>query len=435
MPLDIRSSLYNLKISATDRFLTVRLGEHKSMLPTGRLAERFAKTLKWFASRYTVVLDCRDLSVLTTDVVEITNLLMPAKPIIFDYEDNRSWVEQHFGSQFRFFPLREGELPIQYCDLNLSPFETRKEMLGLADSQLEAAEGLSTEPPSRDEWELIVELDPVIELMFRSYEELVEEWESTNPTYRLSSMSLGGPEVLGKRLIENIIREATVGSVLTQLSIQFDHNGFHILPFHGHALHSVEASDSLILARPAILAKRTQSILAADLEQLETLLNSKDTKESQIQHFLEAHPQVLRAMGYGRVYSQVVLERDDGTSLRPDFMVEPIGSEWADIIDLKRPNANVVVGRRDRRTLCADIHEVTAQLREYAAHFEDPSLARRVENRYGIKCYRPRLVAIVGQNPQEANERELRRLMTHYADVSIVSFNQLLAIARDRLLI
>lgn len=184
-----------------------------------------------------------------------------------------------------------------------------------------------------------------------------------------------------------------------------------------------------------MIARKTSTLLHTELEELQQLLALPDTRESAIQRYLEQHPALFQALGYVNVYPQVVLARDDGTSLRPDFILEPAGRDWCDILDIKVPQMKTVVGSRDRQTLAAHIHELSAQLREYSAYFEDERLAKRIEDVYGIKCYKPRLIGIVGRDPKTDDERQLRRLMTAYSDVDIVTFDQLLCLAQTRLLI
>jgi hypothetical protein len=139
--------------------------------------------------------------------------------------------------------------------------------------------------------------------------------------------------------------------------------------------------------------------------------------------------------GYNRIYPQVILQRDDGTSLRPDFILEPVGNNWCDILDIKLPDKSVVVGGRDRKRFSASVEELIAQLREYAAYFEDSRLARRIEEIYGIKCYKPRLIGIIGRDPFIEDERQFRRLATQYTDVDVLTFDRLLEIAKSRPLI
>jgi hypothetical protein len=131
----------------------------------------------------------------------------------------------------------------------------------------------------------------------------------------------------------------------------------------------------------------------------------------------------------------VLLERDDGTSLRPDFILEPYQGDWCDILELKRPMPAIIVGANDRKSLSAAVHAVAAQLREYAAYFENPKYRRWVYERYGLKLYRPRLFALIGREPIGRDTEAVRRSMTCYTDIEVVTFDELLTIAKRRILI
>ncbi|HXC44154.1 MAG TPA: Shedu anti-phage system protein SduA domain-containing protein [Candidatus Dormibacteraeota bacterium] len=184
-----------------------------------------------------------------------------------------------------------------------------------------------------------------------------------------------------------------------------------------------------------MIAHKTKILLKGEVEKFEQLLSRQKISESELQRFLEEHPQILQTLGYSHIYPHVVLERSDNRNLIPDFILEPVHDEWCDILDLKLPTMKTVVGGADRKTLSSGAHELVAQLREYATFFEDPRHARRVEELYGIKCYKPKLVGVIGRDPRLADERQLRRLMTSYADAKILTFDQLLRVAKSRLLI
>jgi hypothetical protein len=116
-------------------------------------------------------------------------------------------------------------------------------------------------------------------------------------------------------------------------------------------------------------------------------------------------------------------------------IAEPADSEWADIIDLKLPSERVLVGREGQASLAAGITRVARQLQEYAAYFDDRGLAREVETRYGFRCHKPRLVAIVGRDPTRYSAEERRRALTSYPDLEVVTYDALLRAARQRLLL
>ena len=62
--------------------------------------------------------------------------------------------------------------------------------------------------------------------------------------------------------------------------------------------------------------------------------------------------------------------------------------------------------------LAAGLHEVAAQLREYAAYFEQSKYQKFVEEKYGLRVYKPRLIAIVGRDMKQMTDDQFRRAMT-----------------------
>jgi len=86
----------------------------------------------------------------------------------------------------------------------------------------------------------------------------------------------------------------------------------------------------------------------------------------------------------------------------------------------------VLVGRPNRARLAAGIVSVVRQLREYAAYFDDRAVAARIEKKYGFRCYRPKLTAIVGRDPSGYGDEEIKRAMTSFPDVEIVTYDALL---------
>jgi hypothetical protein len=52
------------------------------------------------------------------------------------------------------------------------------------------------------------------------------------------------------------------------------------------------------------------------------------------------------------------------------------------------------------------IGQVIAQLREYAAYFEQEKYRKFVRDKYGLKIYRPRLIALVGRDMREMEKAE-----------------------------
>ena len=209
------------------------------------------------------------------------------------------------------------------------------------------------------------------------------------------------------------------------------------VPYHSQALHKIDFGNrqDLIIGRPGVIANATASFLSSELVEFQRLLNSNSTRERHIQTFLEKHPTFLRGLNYRNVYPQLVLQRDDNTKLVPDFILEPFDGAWCDILDVKLPRQKLIVGRKDRAALAAGIHEVAAQLREYAAYFEQDKYRKFVMQKYGLKVYRPRLIALVGRDLWQMTSEEVRRAMTSYEGLEIVTFDALLEHSKNRILI
>ena len=209
------------------------------------------------------------------------------------------------------------------------------------------------------------------------------------------------------------------------------------VPYHSGAVHEIEmpAGRDLIVGRPGIIGQITRCVFSDEIRMLEGLLNDQHTKERDLQRFFEQHPSFLRGLNYKNIYPQLVLQRDDGSQLKPDFILEPFEGGWCDILDIKLPKQKIIVGRGDRKALASGIHEVVAQLREYAAYFEERKHRTYVQEKYGLRVYKPRLVALVGRDLAQMSSPQLRRAMTHYENCQILTFDDLITHSKNRLLI
>jgi hypothetical protein len=242
---------------------------------------------------------------------------------------------------------------------------------------------------------------------------------------------------LRSALLHAFLRRLHRNSLMVEFVMSTNGRNISCTPYHGAALHemSYPHSDDLLVARPAVIAQKTSAVFSEEISEFERLLNNPSTRERHIQSFLERHSTFLTGLNYANVYPQLVLERDDNTHLRPDFILEPFDDAWCDILDIKLPTQSLIVGRRDRAMLAAGISEVAAQLREYAAYFEEERYRKFVREKYGLKIYRPRLIAIVGRDFRGQNDIEIRRAMTAYENLKIMTFDELLTHAKSRLLI
>jgi cold shock CspA family protein len=145
------------------------------------------------------------------------------------------------------------------------------------------------------------------------------------------------------------------------------------------------------------------------LEELEWRISHPDTREEDLQAFFEKHPDFLLGTDYRRLHPQLVLRRDDAGPLVPDFMLEPITSpSLCDLLDLKLPQAQVLVGNSGRRRFAQSVMQAVAQLREYAQFFDDPCHREDALRRYGVSAYRPTAAVIIGRDPSDVPLEEFQ---------------------------
>jgi hypothetical protein len=328
--------------------------------------------------------------------------------------------------------VNEGSLPTRFTNIRSDVFEHSSYMPDSLNLMEKVARLVGEGGPTEEEWEQMSWGNKSIRQKFPTYEAAKDNYISDFGTEKYDPFEI---QLGRRRLVDHVIRRVGRNSLLTEFCLQFSQDRILVTPYHAHALNQLETRREIMVARPAIIAARTGSLLHPELAELEDLLRDPKVTEGKLQKYFEHNPQALQAMGYAQIYPQVVLEREDGTSLRPDFLLEPIGSKWCDILDLKLPEVKTIVGGRDRMAFSAALTSLTAQLREYAAYFEDERLSKRVEGVYGIKCYKPKLIGVIGRNVQHADERQQRRLMTSYSDLTVMTFDQVLQVARSRLLI
>ena len=156
------------------------------------------------------------------------------------------------------------------------------------------------------------------------------------------------------------------------------------------------ADGSLWLARGSVL-KPVDAELDSKIREFEELINSQ-AKERDIQRHLESNPEFLCWLGpYSSVYPQLILRREDGSSLRPDFFLERLDGDFCDICDIKLPTQELVRYQKNRHRFRDAVMEGVSQLSEYRDWFEEESRRDAFHERYGLTAYRPEVVLIAGR--------------------------------------
>lgn len=265
-------------------------------------------------------------------------------------------------------------------------------------------------------------------------------------TYDLNDAKIS-PTIINNHineLIDGVLR-CTQGSVMSLFAVYFDEWGkLDAKYYHSFSGYDLGLEKDVLLVRPAITAHSNVWFHKEIVAEFVRLINKKGLKESDLQRFFEQCPHFFRGINPNllKVYSQVCLKRDSGRDLIPDFIIEPMVGKWCDILDLKMPSVKLVKGSPNRRLMSGAVMDGIAQLKEYQRYFEDPRNRERFrelmrsKGALNVDCYHPRLNLIIGMDPSELEEDQIRKhLMTSYADINIVTYGELASLAKQHLLI
>jgi hypothetical protein len=168
------------------------------------------------------------------------------------------------------------------------------------------------------------------------------------------------------------------------------------------------------------------------IEEFEELINWQNVSERDIHRFLIQHPYFLQGDDYCALHSELVLDRGDKGSLIPDFFAELVHRNYVDIIDLKKPNEQLIVGSVNRRGFSAAVNSAVYQLREYRDFFESSKKRNEFHARYGLRAWYPKIAVVIGRTPHGAEYEDLVRARRSVFDATIVTYDDLLARARRR---
>lgn len=180
------------------------------------------------------------------------------------------------------------------------------------------------------------------------------------------------------------------------------------------------------------LPRRLRDAAADAIEELEALLNDTYTTKEEVRAFLEQHPTLILGGEYRSARSQVFLRREGRAPLAPDFMLEPIAGELADVLEIEPASNEMSVEIDGVSQLSEVVLEACARLRAYRDYFEDERRRIELEDEHGIRAFRPRLFVVVGRAGR-TDPITRRQLETHLNDVHLRTWDDVLAVARAQL--
>jgi hypothetical protein len=179
-------------------------------------------------------------------------------------------------------------------------------------------------------------------------------------------------------------------------------------------------------------------IAIAQIREFERLINRPAVHEGELQEFLEANPEFLKLFGEHkgwmsqvRVVQQILLGYESELDGRPDFLLEDPDGLW-DILEIKRADVDLAKGRPPRRGLTEAVHQAIDQVRGYRDLVQDKQQLKWVRSRYGIDLIHPRLYVLIGRDASFLSRYEKKRLVGEVEDVRVITYDDLLTIARRR---
>ena len=186
-----------------------------------------------------------------------------------------------------------------------------------------------------------------------------------------------------------------------------------------------------------VLVTGGPSIAHFALDEFEQILNASGTTERDLQGFFERHPEFLLGDEYDSYWAEPqLLSPATGQRYRPDFLLQPLAlrsSPWRwNVIDLKRHDVDLLIGRKFHVDLSRHVYRAAAQLRDYAEFFDDPRNADMLRMHFGGVVPTPRLTMVIGRLP-EADRSIFNRVRGRVSGVHIRTYDEILEFRRAKL--
>ena len=175
----------------------------------------------------------------------------------------------------------------------------------------------------------------------------------------------------------------------------------------------------------SVVSPESDSMSSA-LADLETLINSKATKEADLQEFLTNNPAFLFALDekYCEIKPHVCLFDGNGERLIPDFMARIEDSNIWDAIEIKKPQARITVSTDSFERASATAARGISELLTTRDFFSRRENRRALAHKFGTAPYEPCLVLIIGRGRQ-TQRYDWTSVRLGFPKVKIVSYDYL----------
>jgi hypothetical protein len=170
-----------------------------------------------------------------------------------------------------------------------------------------------------------------------------------------------------------------------------------------------------------------------EIGELEDMIRSTKASEGDFQKFFESHQHFFRRWDYREVYSQVYLTPSDEGGLVPDFILTNPEAQEAVIVELKLPKAKLIRRQQNRDRFADAVMQARAQLLEYQDWFMEKENRESLIKKVKMEIFRPSLAVVIGRSADFNCAIDRQRLGAHTSDIEIVTYDDMLAFARRRI--
>ncbi len=171
---------------------------------------------------------------------------------------------------------------------------------------------------------------------------------------------------------------------------------------------------------------QTMERLNRKIFDFQQLISNKEIHEPKLQQFFEQNPDLLfLGTRYKRIIPHPILKREGKPNLIPDFLLERVNDGYCDILDIKLPEKNLIVGSEDRRRFSSDVDEAIAQVSVYREYFDDPQKRTDIETEYTVKILKPNVLVLIGDS-SNVNAEDLIKEKDRRKDGEVISFDDII---------
>jgi hypothetical protein len=169
-----------------------------------------------------------------------------------------------------------------------------------------------------------------------------------------------------------------------------------------------------------------------DIAELMDLMDNRRAREADFQRFFVAHSRlVAAAFNLQDVHPHVFLDNRD-RDLIPDFILTDPVLQRAAVVELKLPRQLLIRRQANRDRFASAVMEARAQLLRYREWFRDENNRKALRAKVGMEIYEPKMGVIIGRNAAFLGDVDRQHLSTNTPDVEIVTFDDLVNLAKRR---